>query len=1058
MKDTVVKRTGAPSRGGRGGGSRGGPSRGGQSRGGGFGRGRGGPRGGGGRGGRGGRGGANNKNNRDDDEEENENPLSYHVNDSDSDDNVDEDMHSAVDNKVAANFQDEEIDDAELMNDSDDDMDGDSLFTNKNKKNKYHEEDEYEGVDYIDISELMDDDAPKSLSKKQKSTMEDYVVEDKKKKPETKAKSKVTAPAPAQTPAPATSTTKMNKILQQQMYEDEDDEDNEELLEEDDIEHDEEDDESSGDDNDQLFGETAFDDDDILEDGQEDEDDELQTGDDDEGHDKLASIISGLDNKPSTKKQSNNLQEVTEDYANESGFGLRLGEEDQIDLDSLLSMIPEGFDALKGDLEKLSKKEALPLPMSKFHSNELQRKLTLKDAKNVLDKWIPFIKAEREKASHVYETKISTTDNASLMAAAKSVTSTGPSSKMDLEIKRMMQQSGVTNKRDTPDGMEKQSPEEERKRLREIIKLRNIMFYQEIKNKRQAKIKSKKYRKILKKQREKETEKREEELSKIDPEFAKQRQMQAEEQRIRERMTLRHKNNSKFMKNAMRGGLTTEQRQGINERKEIGHGLLNRMNKVSNEDSDSDYDVEREDDQEEQQSQRGGRAPVHVSKEDVESIDKSMPLKDRVTTKMQLLGMDTKKVEKGINAMKFMQNSLERDLDQKLAGRVTKGMDDYEIGEMDSLDKEADNENRIALHRPVQSNKTKLSAQQLDQPAGQVDQVSMSSGHKMKVSTPISIGSDEQETVNVAKVGANKKQQQQQTKEKQIKINKEIDEDNLDEQMDNPWLEANSKKTKKDKKKESNKVLVDVEKVTNAAKGVANKRKAMSEQPQEEETASAPSTTASGNKKNKKNHPGMSLVTSNKQKELLLEAFAMDDVEDEFAKEKSAIIERELDEQDKDSAIKKLPGWGAWTGDGIKTRPVNEARLKRERDAKLKEISKKRTDNKNSRVIVDDKATVKGVSRYMLNNLPMHYQNVEQYESTMATPLGKDWNTRTVFQKLVEPKVSVASGTNVKPVTRADRGAQQRKASQQRQQQNNKKLPTSLNKATPDVLVKTSKK
>jgi len=88
---------------------------------------------------------------------------------------------------------------------------------------------------------------------------------------------------------------------------------------------------------------------------------------------------------------------------------------------------------------------------------------------------------------------------------------------------------------------------EAEERRREIVRLKILQTYQEAKLKRQNKIKSKKYRKVMRKHKEKEKMKELEELQKTDPEAAAERLKEAQRSRILERATLRHRNNSKYL-------------------------------------------------------------------------------------------------------------------------------------------------------------------------------------------------------------------------------------------------------------------------------------------------------------------------------------------------------------------------------------------------------------------------------------------------------------------------------------------------------------------------------
>ena len=82
----------------------------------------------------------------------------------------------------------------------------------------------------------------------------------------------------------------------------------------------------------------------------------------------------------------------------------------------------------------------------------------------------------------------------------------------------------------------------------EFLKLKALQSYQEAKFKRLKKIKSKRYRKILRKEREKDDEKDMEKMEKDDPLQFKEVLKEMEKKRMMERMSLKHRNTSKWSK------------------------------------------------------------------------------------------------------------------------------------------------------------------------------------------------------------------------------------------------------------------------------------------------------------------------------------------------------------------------------------------------------------------------------------------------------------------------------------------------------------------------------
>jgi U3 small nucleolar RNA-associated protein 14 len=52
----------------------------------------------------------------------------------------------------------------------------------------------------------------------------------------------------------------------------------------------------------------------------------------------------------------------------------------------------------------------------------------------------------------------------------------------------------------------------------------------------------------------------------------------------------------------------------------------------------------------------------------------------------------------------------------------------------------------------------------------------------------------------------------------------------------------------------------------------------------------------------------------------------------------------------------------------------------------------------------------------MLPKLPPGFENRSQYERTLATPLGKEWNTHSSHKKLIQPRVNVKAGAVIHPL------------------------------------------
>ena len=98
--------------------------------------------------------------------------------------------------------------------------------------------------------------------------------------------------------------------------------------------------------------------------------------------------------------------------------------------------------------------------------------------------------------------------------------------------------------------------------------MKNLLFRQELKNRRISKIKSKLYHKLKKREKEREEKKLLDYLEQIDPEAAEAYRTKEEQKKVEERLKLRHASNNKFAKTLKRfgGGVENENvREAFND-------------------------------------------------------------------------------------------------------------------------------------------------------------------------------------------------------------------------------------------------------------------------------------------------------------------------------------------------------------------------------------------------------------------------------------------------------------------------------------------------------------
>src|SRR5271170_1408017 len=174
-----------------------------------------------------------------------------------------------------------------------------------------------------------------------------------------------------------------------------------------------------------------------------------------------------------------------------------------------------------------------------------------------------------------------------------------PSSSLEKTIDSLLRESGLRSEKEISSfedlALKKVSIDEVRQRQAQLRAMRELMFRQDQKAKRIAKIKSKTYRRIHKKEREREMARQALEEG-SDGEEAMERKMKVETARAKERMTLRHKNTGAWAtKMLSRGQRDLETRQAISEQIRRGDELKRKV--LGNEEeevveSDSEEDLE----------------------------------------------------------------------------------------------------------------------------------------------------------------------------------------------------------------------------------------------------------------------------------------------------------------------------------------------------------------------------------------------------------------------------------------------------------------------------------
>ncbi|KAH3671280.1 hypothetical protein OGAPHI_000503 [Ogataea philodendri] len=142
-----------------------------------------------------------------------------------------------------------------------------------------------------------------------------------------------------------------------------------------------------------------------------------------------------------------------------------------------------------------------------------------------------------------------------------------------------------------------------------------------------------------------------------------------------------------------------------------------------------------------------------------------------------------------------------------------------------------------------------------------------------------------------------------------------------------------------------------------------------------------------------------------KQKDLIEQAFAGDDVVAEFEQEKHEVEELEGDKE----IDVGLPGWGDWAGGSQKKKKKIIKKVNG-----VAPIEKRKDKNKRG-VIINERVNKKN-AKYQAGAVPYPFETMEQYERSLRQPIGQEWTSRDTHQRLTMPKVIAKHGSVIAPM------------------------------------------
>lgn len=580
--------------------------------------------------------------------------------------------------------------------------------------------------------------------------------------------------------------------------------------------------------------------------------------------------------------------------------------------------------------------------------------------------------------------------------------------------------------------------EEYKKRHGELAKLRALMFYEEQKRHRINKIKSKKYRKIRKRRQDR-LDNAEEDAAILDGDATADRERveQEEMERMEERMTLAHKNTSKWARRMLRRGskMDVEERRALSLQIAKGEEL---RRKVLGEEGDGESGSE--DETEEGLLKKARDILMEDDDEDEDTDGGKKKKKGLLSMEFMKRGMEAQRTRAKEEARKLLEELEANEID---VSSDSEDEDDFDKSEKNSKTKKPKVATEAETNKVLPEGKLVASSLQFGKADGfaiKVDgniELSGNGGQIIEKAKESDEMDDEQEATQGKKKRRKKKKHEVKDDGEVVdpsstskKANNTTTSSTMEEEEENPWIvsKSNTKKYSKPLSttvniNEAASMLVD-NPVQDDKSGKRKQRDdddsaiVKSKEEKESEEANSNETTTTPTPVAAEKEVGVADLS---QAELVRRAFAapadLVAAEEEFQKEKEQMKERD-DPTRKQKEDKIVTGWGSWAGAGAPPPRKKQRKLPpklRAPTSKKSDNVPKRKDDGISTVIINERR-LKKTSKFQLSEIPYPYRSREEYEKAIAGNIGQEWNTLQGTKEMSRPAVLVRAGKIIQPI------------------------------------------
>ncbi|KAF1537610.1 hypothetical protein FQV10_0012022, partial [Eudyptes schlegeli] len=633
---------------------------------------------------------------------------------------------------------------------------------------------------------------------------------------------------------------------------------------------------------------------------------------------------------------------------------------------------------VKKELTRVKQKAAVELPLSKEEAKRVVREAAYVRTSKDVGKWQQVVLQNRRAEQLVFPLKQEIATVVPLEQVASAWKARTP---LEQEIFGLLHktQQPITDPLLTPEetaSLQAMSLEEARQRRAELQKARVVQSYYEAKARREKKIKSKKYHRVLKKSERRKALKEFELLHKSDPEAALARLEELEQLRMQERMSLKHQNKGKWARSrAIMAKYDLEARKAMQEQLAKNKELTQKVRVEPSEEE-----------------------PGDVPEEDLASVTVPTVPAGAGGANPWMLGKPSGPAEEP---------------------EVQEGLGDVAVPGAAESKEEMEEEEEVSEEEALLQDfaqKRHVRQQRAGSPEGQGEELAApgSAGLLCRRVGQTKGGADEMEAVSelpgdspvCAEEPASLGVEQPPQAQEEVLLSEQLGRART---MEDVEALASEERVEEQEKPAAARAE---ERVRQQEEGRGGDRRAK-KPPAKKKIISLQAVLAG--KCQEVQCPSLPVVVEEEeggidQRGVITEAFAGDDVVADFRREK-----RKAEQAGKPQPVNLvLPGWGEWGGTGLKpsAKKIKRFLLK-------PPPAPPRKDQHLPHVIVSEQRNIHAAA-HQVSELPFPFERHQQFEQSIRTPVGPTWNTQRAFQKLTAPRVVTRAGHIIQPISAED--------------------------------------